>query len=674
MNGANLGTEDVASPYSISWNTTTVANGTYTLTARARDAAGNTTVSTGVIVTVNNADIQAPAVNITAPAGNVSGTVNVTANASDNIGVSGVQFKLNGVNLGAEDISSPYSVSWNTLTSANGPDTLTAVARDAAGNTTTSAEVIVTVNNDVLAPSVNITAPPAGNVAGTINVTANATDNVGVAGVQFLLDGANLGTEDVASPYSISWNTATSTNGSYTLTAVARDAAGNTTTSAGVVVTVINGIDIQAPTVNITAPAAGNVSGTVNVTANASDNIGVSGVQFKLNGVNLGAEDISAPYSVSWNTTTSANGPDTLTAVARDAAGNTTTSAEVVVTVNNDILAPSVSITAPPAGNVAGTINVTANASDNVGVVGVQFLLNGANLGTEDVSSPYSISWNTTTSTNGSYTLTAVARDAAGNITTSAGVVVTVNNDVLAPSVNITAPPAGNVSGTINVTANASDNVGVVGVQFRLNGANLDVEDVTAPYSASWNTTTSTNGSYTLTAVARDAAGNTTTSADIIVNVSNIVSDTQAPTVNITAPAAGNVSGTINVTANATDNIGVVGVQFKLNGVNLGAEDVSSPYSYSWNTVSSLNGNYTLTAVARDAAGNSTTSAGINITVANGGNLIAGLPFNEGTGTATADISGNNHPGTLGNSPAWGTGKYGPGFSLQRHKYLCKHC
>ena len=67
-------------------------------------------------------------------------TINVTANAADNVGVAGVQFLLNGVNLGAEDIAAPYSVSWNTLTTANGIYTLTARARDAAGNTATSVE------------------------------------------------------------------------------------------------------------------------------------------------------------------------------------------------------------------------------------------------------------------------------------------------------------------------------------------------------------------------------------------------------------------------------------------------------------------------------------------------------------------------------------------------------
>jgi len=82
------------------------------------------------------------------------------------------------------------------------------------------------------------------------------------------------------------------------------------------------------------------VSGTVVVSASASDNVGVAGVQFKLDGANLGAEATSAPYSVSWDTTATANGTHTLTAVARDAAGNSATSGAVTVTVSNIALPP----------------------------------------------------------------------------------------------------------------------------------------------------------------------------------------------------------------------------------------------------------------------------------------------------------------------------------------------
>src|SRR5438128_7745348 len=138
--------------------------------------------------------------------------------------------------------------------------------------------------------------------------------------------------------------------------------------------------DTTTPTVAITAPAnVATVSGTVTVSATASDNVGVVGVQFKLDGANLGSEITVAPYTLAWITTTASNGSHTLTAVARDAAGNTATSSSVTVTVFNDSTPPAVSLTAPANGaTVAGTVTISANATDNVGVVGVQFMLDGA--------------------------------------------------------------------------------------------------------------------------------------------------------------------------------------------------------------------------------------------------------------------------------------------------------
>src|SRR5438552_428787 len=184
--------------------------------------------------------------------------------------------------------------------------------------------------------------------------------------------------------------------------------------------------------VTVTAPASGStVSGTVPVTASvtAFGALSVRGVQFKLDGSNLGAEDTTAPYSVAWDTTTASNASHTLTAVARDSLGMLWTSDPVTVTVFNDTTPPSVSITSPASGTiVGGTISVTANASDNVGVVGVQFLLDGLNTGAEVTAAPYSAPWDTTTASRSTHTLTAVARDAAGNRTTSAPVSVTVVN------------------------------------------------------------------------------------------------------------------------------------------------------------------------------------------------------------------------------------------------------
>src|SRR5256885_1848213 len=126
-------------------------------------------------------------------------------------------------------------VAWDTKAAASGTHALTARARDAAGNGATSAAVSVTVVNDLTAPTVAMTAPAAGaTVGGTVTVSASATDNVGVVGVQFKLDGANLGAEVTAAPYTVPWDTTTASNAAHTLTAVARDAAGNAATSAAV--------------------------------------------------------------------------------------------------------------------------------------------------------------------------------------------------------------------------------------------------------------------------------------------------------------------------------------------------------------------------------------------------------------------------------------------------------
>jgi hypothetical protein len=192
-------------------------------------------------------------------------------------------------------------------------------------------------------------------------------------------------------------------------------------------------------------------------------------------------------------------------------------------------------------------------------------------------------------------------------------------SDITAPTVSTTAPTAGSaLSAAVTVSATASDNVGISGVQFKLDGTNLGTEDATSPYSISWNTMTVLNGSYTLTALAKDAAGNQTTSATVTITVNNVVADTTPPTVSITAPLAGSsVSGaSITVSANALDNLAVAGVQFKLDGANLSAEDTTSPYSVVWNASSASVGSHSLTAVARDTAGNQTSSGVVTVSIA----------------------------------------------------------
>ena len=328
----------------------------------------------------------------------MSGTANVTASASDNRGVSGVQFKLDGQDLGAEDTSAPYSVPWNTTTSTEGAHTLTAVARDAAGNSATSQALAVTVDNvpaaDTQAPTVPAGVSATGGVEQVALSWSAASDNVGV--VRYNLHRSTLpgfapsAANRVAQPTGTSYTDLGLPAGGYYYRVIAEDAAGNVS-AVSAEVNALVGAESTPPSVSVTSPGAGaTVSGTATVAASASDNRGVSGVQFKLDGQNLGAEDTSAPYSVPWNTTSAPTGAHTVTAVASDAAGNAATAGGVSVTVTRtttkgrgkkhrdaetvspltDPVAPSLTLLDTPTVQDSGVIYLAVRASSAGRVVG----------------------------------------------------------------------------------------------------------------------------------------------------------------------------------------------------------------------------------------------------------------------------------------------------------------
>ncbi|MFA6493850.1 MAG: Ig-like domain-containing protein [Candidatus Paceibacterota bacterium] len=662
LDGTMIGTEMTSSPYNFIWNTTGVSNGTHSLTAIARDTAGNIATSTAVSVTVNNAgggasDTILPSVSITSPADGttVSGSTTINATATDNVGVIAVKFVHSGTNhsdvLIGEDTTSPYSVVLDTTQAANGVHQFKAIARDAAGNVATSSIVNLTINNatgtDHTLPVVSIVAPPI-VISGTTTIAVNASDDASIAGVKLFIDDVTMiGLEDTVSPYEFTFSTLGFSNGSHTLKAMARDAAGNVGTSTILAVTINNATstatttpDTTLPSVSVTYPVNGaTVSGTTTVTATATDNVSLAGVRFLHNDLPLGAEDTAAPYEVVWNTASSANGVHSLKAIARDTAGNIATSSAISVTVNNatstatttDTTVPNISLTAPIEGaTVSGSTTLSALATDNVGVAGVKFYLSsGSLIGTEDTTQPFSVIWNSSSVSNGEHTILAVARDAAGNVATSSERTITVNNatstaDTIAPTIAITSPTTGaTVYGTTTISATTTDNVGVAGVKMMVDGTMLGTEMTVAPFDIVWNTTGVANGAHSLTAIARDAAGNVATSSAVSVTVNNATStatttDTVAPTISITSPANNAaITGPNTVTVNASDNVAVAGVKLFLDGVVAGDESTVSPYSFSWNSTSVANGAHTISAEARDAAGNIGTSTPISITVTN---------------------------------------------------------
>ena len=606
VDGNPLGSEIAAAPFQQSWATTSAANGSHVLTAIARDRSGNET-TTVVNVTVAN-DTSAPTVTLLSPQGgqSLSGTVNVTATAVDDLEVAGVRFTVDGAPLGVEDTVAPYEAAWTTASVTNGSHEVAAIARDSAGHETRTS-ALVTVSNDSTPPTATLTSPAAGaTLSGTVPLTASVSDDVGVTSVTFLVDGVAAGVETPAGRF---WNTTTAANGAHVVSVVARDAAGHQTTSS-VDVTVRNDLP---PTVALTTPVEGaTLRGLVSLLAAAADDVGVTGVQFKVDGAPVGSEDTEAPYEALWNTATASNGSHTLSATARDAVGHeTTTSATVVVA--NDSSPPTVAFTSPGSGEtLTGAASILASATDNVGVASVQFLVDGVAAGAPRTSGPFGWSFDTEPLANGPHTVTAVARDEAGN-QTSASVTVEVANDHAAPTLTLAVPSGGTVHGIVPLVATASDDVGVVSVEFLADGTIVGPAITAAPYEWDWNSAGVANGAHTIWALARDAAGHETL-ASISVTVAN---DNAPPMVTLTNPVgAPTLSGTLMLAANASDDIGVVSVQFLVDGVAAGAPATAAPYQASWNSASISNGPHTVSAVARDAAGHQTT-ASVFVMVAN---------------------------------------------------------
>ncbi|HEX6095965.1 MAG TPA: Ig-like domain-containing protein [Thermoanaerobaculia bacterium] len=274
-------------------------------------------------------------------------------------------------------------------------------------------------SGDTQAPATSITSPSNGvTVSGSTTVSASASDDTGVTRVEFFVDGA-LASTDSSSPYSFSWDTTSASNGTHALTSKAYDAAGNSGTSASVSVTVSNTIvDTQAPATSITSPSSGaTVSAIVTVSASASDNVGVTRVEFYVDG-SLASTDTSAGFSYDWNTTLLANGTHTLYTKAYDAVGNVGTSATVTVTVSNtgaDVLPPVISgVTSVITNSKNGSFEVrwtTNEPSTTVVIIGATRYTNTALV----TSHVYAFR-----GTRGAtYTYTIESTDAAGNTATA---------------------------------------------------------------------------------------------------------------------------------------------------------------------------------------------------------------------------------------------------------------
>ena len=275
---------------------------------------------------------------------------------------------------------------------------------------------------DLQSPQVTIINPTNGTIVrGLVTVTAEAQDNVEVSKVEFYVDGTKIG-EDTVKPYQYDWDTELTDDSTHTIQAKAYDMIGNSGQSNIVSVRVAN----CKPEVRIVSPTNGStVRGVVTITAEAQDNVGVSKVEFYIDGTKV-AEDTSEPYQYNWDTIGLTNdSTHTIQAKAYDIIGNSGQSDIVVVRVVNNI--PQITIISPTDGETLhGTVTILAEVEDNEGIAQVEFFVNNKLL-KGVISPPYHYAWNTYGVIDGTYTLKVRATNLLGN-QNSESINVVVNN------------------------------------------------------------------------------------------------------------------------------------------------------------------------------------------------------------------------------------------------------
>lgn len=352
--------------------------------------------------------------------------------------------------------------------------------------------------------------------------------------------------------------------------------------------------DNNAPIVVMTAPSNNaTVSGTIAVKAFATDTAGsgVAGIQFILDGIDYGAPvtiGSLGTYTFNLNTTTISNGVHTLSGRAFDKVNNSFTAQAITVTVNN--------ANPPPGTGFVTSFNPTTLRNNFAGSVGIAFTTGASAL-----------------------RITSLGRMCVGGNAQAHTVKLAFAPTSLdVPGTTVSVSTAGCTPGTFVYQALASpvtlaQNASYFLVSQETSGGDFwwDVSQVF--FNSTYANVTgpvfsSTPGQY----VSYALPGQSYLPVDF--QFSLVAADVIPPSVLLTSPAPGATltpNSGATITALASDDVGVVGVQFFVDNIPYGFEQIQAPYTLS---LILLPGNHTLTARARDAAGNKTTSAPAQVT------------------------------------------------------------
>ena len=633
-----------------------VAGTEYHVRATAKDAAGNTGTADRTLKVSAVPDTQPPTVTLNAPPQAAPGTtIRVTAAAADNVGVKTITFKADGAPLAndpAHDDQALYAIPQNATVGSS----IQFAARVVDFNNNladASAATVIVAAPDSAPPTVQLTAPPTVPEGGTLALSATAADDIGVAGVEFTVNGVSIGTVNVA-PYIASFKLPPATLGGDVLHAKARafDAAGNEATSPGD--TNVLAAPNRPPTADAGGPYAGQSGDLLSLSAALSSDPDPNdqlSYDWDFGDGSTGSGIAPAhPYAVV--------GAYTAKVTVSDGRGGiSTATAPVTVTTATDDTPPSVTLYGPATALPGAQVTMTARATDDHGVVAVTFEINGSNAA-DTSTEPYQrlVNVPAVASPGDQIAVRATARDAAGNHG-SADAMITISAvpDTEPPVVTVNAPPQAAAGSSVHISATAHDNVGVASVSIGVNGGE-PTTFASPPYELTYTIPPeAAPGSIVgVVATAVDYTGNQGDATAGITVVTTSEADTTPPTVKLTAPLQILQGKKLPLSADPHDDVGIASVAFFVEGVNV-ATLTSPPYTVDVDLAPSQGPGtlLKLRAVATDFAnlqGSNTAQTLVISTASTGQGVLTGELYDDSTSLplagATVTLLGTGANGT----------------------------
>lgn len=627
------------------WDTTAVANGDYTVFARATDEAGNTCTPDSESVTVDN---DAPTTTFVNPSASVwitgaSYTIQLDCTDTGAAGVANVYYQFDGTGGAWTEATynggtGYYEDTIDTNTLSDGSHDIYVYSIDAVGNTETAHFISFSVDNEVPICSIDNPASDGLWLTGIRAIAVSATDLYsGVANVYIQIDATGwvAMTDAGGGLYTYDWNTTSATPGSHDIFVYVQDNVGLNNQSAPVQRSC--NVDNDQPVIgNVPIPAENEwVNGNpytviVNGVGDGSGS-GISDVLISFGGAaSVSATDLGGGiFSYDWNTTAETDGPIAIEVTAFDNVGLASSVFTRNCSVDNTI--PTCGITTPTAAQkVAGTVPVQGTAADNLALDYVEIRITEVGFGvivpwtTVSGTTSWVYNWDASGATDTDHLIEVISYDLAGNASTTATVTVEVAN-AAAPDVAITSHvDSDRVYGDPVAVSGTSAPKGAAlidTVEYQIDSTTggwttaTDTSGGTwATWTFDWDSTSVSNGSHTIYVRATDDTPLST------IDAVEVIVDHAPPTTTINAPTPslwlkGNSLVDLTVVENLGGTVNEVWVKVDSDAAEAATFDTGNHWTFDLDTTGYSDGAHVIKCWGVDDFGNSEESGGPMVSV-----------------------------------------------------------